>query len=58
MLYCAIDVTVEEILIEGGDSVAAIIYCLLRAIKLTVKAQKSIQAAISKAGILKNASVE
>ncbi|KAL6405770.1 hypothetical protein AUP68_10908 [Ilyonectria robusta] len=51
------DATVEEILVEGGDSVAATRRSS-RAVKPTVKAQKSVQAAASKAGTSKNAGAE
>jgi hypothetical protein len=51
------DATVEEILVEGGDSVAATRRSS-RAVKPTAKAQKSAQAASSKAGTSKNAGAE
>src|SRR5687768_1673483 len=51
------DPTIEEILVEGGDSVAATRRSS-RAVKPTAKAQKSAQAAASKAGALKNAGAE
>ena len=51
------DATVEEILVEGGDSVAATRRSS-RAVKPTAKAQKSVQAASSKTGTSKNAGAE
>src|SRR6185369_8899171 len=47
------DATGEEILVEGGDSVAATRRSS-RPVKPTAKAQKSVQAAASKAGTSKN----